>query len=145
MSSAPAGYRPAPSPPPQGATVRLDRLYLGWQYAPQHPDPGPLPRRPAPPAAEQLNQGWVDAQYREERRLSRPLKVACTASLAASGLALGLGLTGLLNISLTAAGAVAGPARAAGSGPRGRRGRPGPPAPVAGQQRRGGEDPGRPP
>ena len=122
MSSAPAGYRPAPSPPPQGATVRLDRLYLGWEYAPQHPDPGPLPRRPAPPAAEQLNQGWVDAQYREERRLSRPLKVACAASLAASGLALGLGLTGLLNISLTAAGAVAGLAGAAVSGRGVRRG-----------------------
>ncbi len=102
--------------------MRLDRLYLGWQYAPQHPDPGPLPRRPAPPAAEQLNQGWVDAQYREERRLSRPLKVACAASLAASGLALGLGLTGLLNISLTAAGAVAGLAGAAVSGRGVRRG-----------------------
>src|SRR5260370_2647741 len=115
MSSAPAGSRPAPSPPPQGATVRLDRLYLGWQYAPQHPDPGPLPRRPAPPAAEQLNQGWVDAQYREERRLSRPLKVACTASLAASRLAPGLSPTRLLNISLTAAAAAARTAPAAAS------------------------------
>src|SRR5258708_30966689 len=109
MSSAPAGYRPAPSPPPQGATVRLDRLYLGWQYAPQHPDPGPLPRRPAPPAAEQLNQGWVDAQYREERRLSRPLKEACAPSRAASRLARGLSLTGLLNSSLTPPRACAGP------------------------------------
>src|SRR5258707_14290661 len=108
MSSAPAGYRPAPSPPPQGATVRLDRLYLGWQYAPRHADPGPLPRRPAPPAAEQLNQGWVDAQQREERRLSRPLKAAFAASLAASGLFLGLGLTGLLNVSLTVVGVMAG-------------------------------------
>src|SRR5260221_10206682 len=137
MSSAPAGSRPAPSPPSQGATVRLDRLYLGWEYAPQHPDPGPLPRRPAPPAAEQLNQGWVDAQYREERRLSRPLKVACAASLAASGLALGLGLTGLLNISLTAAGAVAGLAGAAVSGRGVRRGEQELRALIAAGQQRG--------
>src|SRR5258708_16813402 len=117
MGSAPAGYRP-----PQRARVRPDRLYLGWQYAPLHADPGPLPRRPAPPAAEQLSQGWVDAQQREERRLSRPLKVACAASLAASGLVLGLGLTGLLNVSLTVAGMVAGLAGAAVSGRGVRRG-----------------------
>src|SRR5262249_50521944 len=30
MSSAPAGHRPAVSPPPQRARVRRDRLYLGW-------------------------------------------------------------------------------------------------------------------
>jgi hypothetical protein len=108
MSSAPPGYRPEVSPPPQRAAVRPDRLYLGWQYAPLHADPGPLPRRPVPPAAEQLNQGWVDAQQREDRRLSRPLRVACTASLTGAGLALGLGLAGLLNVSLTVVGMVAG-------------------------------------
>jgi hypothetical protein len=122
VSYAPAGYRSAVSPPPQRARVRPDRLYVGWQYAPLHADPGPLPRRPAPSAAEQLNQGWVDAQQREERRLSRPLKVACAASLAASGLVLGLGLTGLLNVSLTVAGMVAALAGAAVSGRGVRRG-----------------------
>jgi hypothetical protein len=116
MSAAPAGYRPAVSSPPQRAMVRPDRLYLGWQYAPLHPDPGPLPRRPAPPVAEQLNQGWVDAQQREERRLSRPLTAACAASLAGSGLALALGLTGLLNISLTVVAVAAGLALAAFTG-----------------------------
>ena len=25
---------------------RADRLYLGWQYATLHPDPGPAPRPP---------------------------------------------------------------------------------------------------
>jgi hypothetical protein len=99
--SAPAGFRPPVPPAPQRAVVRADRVYLGWQYAPLHPDPGPVPRRPPPPAAEQVNQGWVDAQRREERRLSRPLKVTCVAAAAAACLLLVLGLTGLLNYWLT--------------------------------------------
>ena len=116
MSTAPPGYRPAVTPPPQRAMIRPDRVYLGWQYAPLYPDPGPLPRRPAPPAAEQLNQGWVDAQRREDGRLSRPLKVTCAASAALFGLVLALGLTGLLNPSLTGVGAAACLAVAAVSG-----------------------------
>jgi hypothetical protein len=103
MSAARAGYRPAVSPPP-GPAIRPDRVYLGWQYAPLHPDPGPLPRRPAPPAAEQLNRGWVDAQRREDRRLTRPLVVTGAASAAAAGLAAALGLTGVLNAPLTGLG-----------------------------------------
>jgi hypothetical protein len=112
VNSAPAGHRPAVPAPPR-PTARADRLYLGWQYAPPHADPGPLPRRPAPPAAEQVNQGWVDAQHREERRLSRPVKAACAACAGVIGLALGLGLTGLWNISLTVLGVAAGLAGAA--------------------------------
>jgi hypothetical protein len=104
MSSAPAGYRPAVSAPPPRSVIRPDRVYLGWQYAPLHPDPGPLPRRPAPPAAEQLNQGWVDAQRREYRRLTRPLLVTGAAAVAAAGLVLALGLTGILDASLTGLG-----------------------------------------
>ena len=76
---------------PDGTTVRPDRVYLGWQYAPRHADPGPLPRRPAPPAPEQINQGWVDAQRREENRLDRPLKLTCGAALALFGLVPGSG------------------------------------------------------
>jgi hypothetical protein len=118
--SAPAGFRP-PVPPPRHAAVRADRVYLGWQYAPLHPDPGPLPRRPAPPATEQVNPGWVAAQRREERRLSRPLKVACAASAALAGLLLALGLTGLLNYPLTGLGVAVFLAAAAVSGRRVRR------------------------
>ena len=99
-----AGYRPAVSPPPQQPLLRPDRVYVGWQYAPLYPDPGPLPRRPAPPAAEQLNQGWVDAQRREDRRLTRPLVITGAAAAAAVGAILALGLTGLLNASLTGLG-----------------------------------------
>jgi len=116
MSSSPAGHRPAVSPPPQRARVRRDRLYLGWQFAPRHADPGPLPRRPSPPPAAQLNEGWLAAQHREQRRLSRPLAVACAASLAIVGLVLGLGLSGLVNVSLTVVGVLAGLAGAAASG-----------------------------
>ena len=50
------------------------RIYLGWQYALVHPDPGPPPPPPVPPGPEQVNPGWLAAQRREERRLSRPLK-----------------------------------------------------------------------
>jgi hypothetical protein len=57
--------------PPAG-----DRLYLGWQYATPHPDPGPPPRRPTPPEAERLNPAWAAAQRREESLLNRPLKAA---------------------------------------------------------------------
>jgi hypothetical protein len=135
MSSAPTGYRRAASRPSR-AGVRPDRLYLGWQFAPLHADPGPLPRRPAPPAAAQLSQGWVDAQHREDRRLSRPLKVACAASLAASGLVLGLGLTGLLDVSLTAVGVAAGLAGAAVSGRGLRRGEQDLRERIAAEQRR---------
>jgi hypothetical protein len=113
--SAPAGYRPALSPP-QRAVIRPDRVYLGWQYAPLHPDPGPLPRRPAPPAAEELNQGWVDAQRREDRRLTRPLVVTGAAAVAAAGLAVGLGLTGFLDAWLTGLGLGVFLAAAAASG-----------------------------
>jgi len=103
VNTAPAGFRSALTPP-QRAMVRADRVYIGWQYAPLHPDPGPLPRRPAPPAAEQINPGWVGAQRREERRLTRPLKVTCATSVGLTGLLLALGLTGLLNYSLTGLG-----------------------------------------
>jgi len=102
--------------------ARPDRLYLGWQYAPRHPDPGPLPRRPAPPVPEEINQGWLDAQHREERRLGRPLKAACAAGLGLAGLGLGLGLTGALNVSLTAVAMAAGLALAAVTGRGARRG-----------------------
>jgi hypothetical protein len=67
--------RPRPAPPP-------DRLYLGWQYATPHQDPGPQPRRPVPPEREQLSAGWLAAQRREENLISRPLRITCAAAAA---------------------------------------------------------------
>jgi hypothetical protein len=86
--------------------LRPDRVYLGWEYALVHPDPGPPPRRPIPPAQERLDAGWVLAQQREERRLSRPLKAGATAGAALAGLTASLGAAGALNPALTAAGIV---------------------------------------
>jgi hypothetical protein len=107
VNGAPAGARPAVAPPPWRAAVRTDRVYLGWQYAPLHPDPGPLPRRPSPPATEQINKGWLDAQTREERRLSRPARLTCAASLALCAVVLALGVAGPLNPWLTGLGVAA--------------------------------------
>lgn len=65
---------PAASPGPRG--TQPGRVYVGWQYAAIHPDPGPAPRRPVPPEREQLSADWMAAQRREESLLDRPLKMA---------------------------------------------------------------------
>ena len=84
--------------------LRPDRLYLGWEYALLHPDPGPPPRRPIPPGQEQLDPGWLLAQHREERRLALPLKAAAAAGAALAGLAGALGVAGGLNPALAGTG-----------------------------------------
>ena len=81
------------------------RVYLGWQYAPVQPDPGPPPRRPVPPEQEQLNPGWVAAQRREERLLSGPWKAAVGGCLAATAVVVVLWQAGLLNVVLATLGA----------------------------------------
>jgi hypothetical protein len=103
-----AAESPAEIPARTARALRADRVYLGWQYALVHPHPGPAPRRPTPPAREQLNPGWVAAQRREQRRLDRPLEVLLGAGVVlAAGLA-ALGVLGLLNPGLTAVGMLAG-------------------------------------
>lgn len=114
----PGGLEPLelPAEPGRLGPLRDDRLYLGWQYALVHPHPGPSPRRPTPPAREQLNPGWVAAQRREQRRLDRPLEVLLgTGVVLAAGLA-ALGVLGLLNPALTTVGMLAGLAAAARAG-----------------------------
>jgi hypothetical protein len=104
-----------PSTPRSPVSIRPDRVYLGWQYALQHPDPGPAPRRPAPPVGVQLDQGWVAAQHREDDRLNRPAKTAAVGSAAVGCAVLALGLTGLLNPWLTGLGLAASLAAATAS------------------------------
>jgi hypothetical protein len=87
--------------------MRPDRLYLGWQHALLHPDPGPSPRRPTPPEQEQLNPDWVAAQRREENLLNRPLKVAFVAAIVLAGLLLAAWAVGWLNAAVAWLGAFA--------------------------------------
>ncbi|HWG00407.1 MAG TPA: hypothetical protein VG164_00990 [Trebonia sp.] len=72
-----------PPEPPSG------RLYVGWQYAMLHADPGPPPRRPVPPRRDDMSAAWLAAQRREENLLDRPLKRAglITAVVAAAMIA----------------------------------------------------------
>jgi hypothetical protein len=72
------------------------RLYLGWQYAMSHPDPGPPPRRPTPPEHERLNPDWAAAQRREENLLNRPLKAALGLAVVIGVVAVILGTVGWL-------------------------------------------------
>ena len=84
--------------------LRPDRLYLGWEYALVHPDPGPPPRRPIPPGQERLDPGWLLAQRREERRLALPLKAGAAAGAGLAALAGALGAAGVLNPALAGTG-----------------------------------------
>ena len=77
---------------------RTDRLYLGWQYATPHPDPGPPPRRPTPPEHERLDPAWAAAQRREESLLNRPLKSAFLVATVIGALAVAAGAAGWLPI-----------------------------------------------
>src|ERR687896_557037 len=42
----------------------FDRVYVGWRYAQIHPEPGPPPRRPAPPESVRISQEWLGGQRR---------------------------------------------------------------------------------
>jgi len=75
---------------------RADRLYLGWQYATLHPDPGPAPRRPTPPERERVSPDWAAAQRREENLLNRPLKAAFGVAVVIGVTAVVLGAAGWL-------------------------------------------------
>jgi hypothetical protein len=87
--------------------MRPDRIYLGWQHAPLHPDPGPQPKRPTPPEQEQVNPDWVAAQRREENLLDRPLKLAAGAAVLLAGLLIGIWAAGWLNAAIAWLGAIA--------------------------------------
>jgi len=81
-------------------------LYLGWEYATPHQDPGPPPPRPVVPEPYRMSAGWLAAQRREESLLGRVPKivVASTTSLA---LALVVCVVGGLVAAIVAAPAIA--------------------------------------
>ena len=85
---------------------RADRLYLGWQYATPHPDPGPPPRRPTPPEHERLNPDWAAAQRREENLLNRPLKAALGVAVVIGAAAVVLGVVGWLPVLVAGLGVI---------------------------------------
>jgi hypothetical protein len=85
---------------------RADRLYLGWQYATPHRDPGPPPRRPTPPEHERLSPDWAAAQRREENRLNRPLQAAFGIVVVIGVAAVVLGTVGWLPVLVAGLGAV---------------------------------------
>jgi hypothetical protein len=85
---------------------RADRLYLGWQYATPHPDPGPPPRRPTPPEHERLNPDWAAAQRREENLLNRPLKAALGVAVVVGAAAVVLGVVGWLPMLVAGLGVI---------------------------------------
>ncbi len=76
--------------------VHADRLCLGWQWAMPYPEPGPPPRRPAPPDPERLGADWAAAQRREEHVLNRPLRAAFIAAAAIAAVAVVLAAAGWL-------------------------------------------------
>jgi hypothetical protein len=81
-------------------------LYLGWEYATPHQDPGPPPPRPMLPEPYRMSAGWLAAQRREESLLGRVPKliVVGTTSIA---LALVVCVVGGLVASIVAAPAIA--------------------------------------
>jgi hypothetical protein len=85
---------------------RADRLYLGWQYATPHPNPGPAPRRPTPPQHERLSPDWAAAQRREESLLNRPLKAVSGIAAVIGAAAVVLGTVGWLPVLVAGLGVI---------------------------------------
>ncbi|MBG0813771.1 hypothetical protein HS045_05980 [Planomonospora sp. ID82291] len=94
---------------PEHAQLQADRIYLGWQYALLHPDPGPAPRRPSPvedPAFE-IDPEWVRRERLNEDLLNRPVKIVRGFMIALALLVAGVSATGLLDWSFAAVGLAA--------------------------------------
>ena len=81
-------------PPPGLPRPPAGRMYLGWQYAILHPDPGPPPRRPVPLEHQQLSTEWLAAQRREENLLARPLRMAAGAATVVAVAAIAVAVAG---------------------------------------------------
>jgi hypothetical protein len=77
-------------------------VYVGWQFALPHPDPGPRPKRPAPVARTVMDPGWVTAQRREEDALGRPLKATVGLTIMVGCALAAAVVAGVLSVVLAA-------------------------------------------
>ncbi|MET9064927.1 hypothetical protein ACWDR1_10965 [Streptosporangium sandarakinum] len=98
---------------PEHAQLQADRIYLGWQYALLHPDPGPAPRRPSPAdetvAADlpKIDPEWARRERLNENLLNRPMRTFRAFMGVLAALILVLGVSHLLSWSFAVAGLVA--------------------------------------
>ncbi|MEO3854657.1 hypothetical protein [Acrocarpospora sp. B8E8] len=94
---------------PEHAQLQADRIYLGWQYALLHPDPGPPPKRPAREDLElpETDPEWVRKEKLQEDLLNRPVKLFRTFMTGLAVVFVLLGLVRLLDWSFVAMGLVA--------------------------------------
>lgn len=94
---------------PEHAQLQADRIYLGWQYALLHPDPGPAPKRPSPVEApeEPVDPEWVRRERLNEDLLNRPVKIVRAFMTALATLILVLGVTEMLSWSFAVVGVIA--------------------------------------
>ena len=100
-----------------------DQVCLGWQFAPALADPGPPPARPVPGPADRLDPGWLAAQARICRVISRPARAGAAAGLLAAALFGGAWLAGVAGPAAAGCGTLAGAAGAAGCARSARRDR----------------------
>jgi hypothetical protein len=64
--------------------IREDVIYLGWQHVPAGPEAGLPPAPPPEPELDDVSPGWLAAQRREHRRLTRPARLTVAAAAAIS-------------------------------------------------------------
>ncbi|MBO3747305.1 hypothetical protein J5X84_14600 [Streptosporangiaceae bacterium NEAU-GS5] len=102
---------------PEHAQLRADCIYLGWQYALRHPDPGPPPKRPAREdltvTEVPIDPEWVRRERMQEDMLNRPVRIFRTFMGVVAAAILALGVTQLFDwmivlLGLSATGLVAG-------------------------------------
>ncbi|GAA1280255.1 hypothetical protein Psi02_72940 [Planotetraspora silvatica] len=106
-------------PHPEHAQLQADRIYLGWQYALLHPDPGPPPKRPAREDIEEadahapVEAEWAQRERLQEDMLNRPVRIFRRFMAVVAVGIFALGVTQMLAwsfvlLGLVAAGGVAG-------------------------------------
>jgi hypothetical protein len=89
-------------------------IFIGWQYAPAIPDPGPPPARTTAAQPARLDPGWVQAKREIYRRLDRPARLGGAACAFAAGSLAAAWVTGLVSAALAGGAIVA--ALACGAG-----------------------------